>query len=65
MEKNIWKEMSEIEKNICDEILGELFLSEVRKELKRGKIVEEIDEWLKNKEKEAFLGLRDEVKFVC
>lgn len=64
MEKNISNEMSQIEKNISDEILAELFLSQVKKQFKRGKILEEIDQSLKNKDKEAFLRLTDELKFV-
>lgn len=64
MENNISNEMSQIEKNISDEILAELFLSQVAKQFKRGKILEEIDQSLKNKDKEAFLRLTDELKFV-
>ncbi|AEN92066.1 IDEAL domain-containing protein [Priestia aryabhattai] len=64
MENNISNEMSQIEKNISDEILAELFLSQVTKQFKRGKILEEIDQSLKNKDKEAFLRLTDELKFV-
>ncbi len=51
-------------KNISDEILVELFLSQVTKQFKRGKILQEIDQSLKNKDKEAFLRLTDELKFV-
>lgn len=64
MENNISNEMSQIEKNISDEILAELFLSQVTKQFKRCKILEEIDQSLKNKDKEAFLRLTDELKFV-
>ncbi|MBY0008735.1 MULTISPECIES: IDEAL domain-containing protein [Priestia] len=64
MENNISNEMSQLEKNISDEILAELFLSQVKKQFKRGKILEEIDQSLKNKDKEAFLRLTDELKFV-
>lgn len=64
MENNISNEMSQIEKNISDEILAELFLSQVTKQFKRGKILEEIDQSLKNKDKKAFLRLTDELKFV-
>ncbi|KML22978.1 IDEAL domain-containing protein [Priestia aryabhattai] len=64
MENNISNEMSQIEKNISDEILAELFLSQATKQFKRGKILEEIDQSLKNKDKEAFLRLTDELKFV-
>ncbi|MED3821993.1 IDEAL domain-containing protein, partial [Priestia aryabhattai] len=42
--------MSQLEKNISDEILAELFLSQVAKQFKRGKIIEEIDQSLKNKD---------------
>ncbi|MED4045154.1 IDEAL domain-containing protein [Priestia aryabhattai] len=64
MENNISNEMSQLEKNISDEILAELFLSQVAKQFKRGEIFEEIDQSLKNKDKEAFLRLTDELKFV-
>ncbi|MCA1053034.1 MULTISPECIES: IDEAL domain-containing protein [Priestia] len=64
MENNISNEMSQLEKNISDEILAELFLSQVTKQFKKGKILEEIDQSLKNKDKEAFLRLTDELKFV-
>ncbi|OVE34151.1 phosphoesterase [Priestia aryabhattai] len=64
MENNVSNGMSQIEKNISDEILAELFLSQVTKQFKRGKILEEIDQSLKNKDKEAFLRLTDELKFV-
>lgn len=64
MENNISNEMSQIEKNTSDEILAELFLNQVTKQFKRGKILEEIDQSLKNKDKEAFLRLTDELKFV-
>lgn len=57
-------EMSQIEKNISDEILAELFLSQVTKRFKRGKILEEIDQSLKNKDKESFFRLTNELKFV-
>ncbi|UPK52959.1 IDEAL domain-containing protein (plasmid) [Bacillus sp. H8-1] len=53
MENNISNEMSQLEKNISDEILAELFLSQVET-IQRGKILEEIDQSLKNKDKEAF-----------
>ncbi|MCM3796895.1 MULTISPECIES: IDEAL domain-containing protein [Priestia] len=64
MENNISNEMSQIEKNISEEILAELFLSQVTKQFKKGKILEEIDLSLKNKDKEAFLRLTYELKFV-
>jgi uncharacterized protein YpiB (UPF0302 family) len=64
MENNISNEMNQIEKNISDEILAELFLSQVTKQFKRGKILEEIDQSLKNKDKESFFRLTNELKFV-
>ncbi len=54
--------MSQVDASISDEVLAELFLSQVMKDFKKGKILEEIDQSLKNKDKEAFLRLTDKLK---
>ncbi|QTL52462.1 IDEAL domain-containing protein [Priestia aryabhattai] len=61
MENNTSNEINQIETSISDEILVELFLSQSIKEFKKGKILEEIDQSLKNKNEEAFLRLTDEL----
>ncbi|MUL34064.1 IDEAL domain-containing protein [Priestia megaterium] len=61
MENNTSNEINQIETSISDEILVELFLSQSIKEFKKGKILEEIDHSLKNKNEEAFLRLTDEL----
>ncbi len=58
-------EMSQAEISISDEILAELFLSQVMKDFKKGKILEEIDQSLRNKDKEAFLRLTAKLKSAC
>lgn len=60
----MFNEMSQAETSISDEMLAELFLSQVMKDFKKGKILEEIDQSLRNKDKEAFLRLTDKLKSV-
>lgn len=55
-------EMSQAETSISDEMLAELFLSQVMKDFKKGKILDAIDQSLRNKDKEAFLRLTDKLK---
>jgi len=62
MENNVSNEVKRMETNISDEMLPELFLNQVIKDFKKSKIVEEIDQSLKNKDKEAFLRLTKELK---
>ncbi|MBT2259747.1 IDEAL domain-containing protein [Priestia megaterium] len=62
MENNVSNEVKRMETNISDEMLPELFLNQVIKDFKKSKIVEEIDQSLKNKDKEAFLRLTTELK---
>lgn len=54
--------MSQVETSISDEMLAELFLGQVMKDFKKGKILEEIDQSLRNKDKEAFLRLTNKLK---
>lgn len=62
MENNLSNEIKRIETNISDEMLSELFLNQVMKDFKKSKILEEIDQSLKNKDKNAFLLLTEEPK---
>ncbi len=55
-------EMSQAETSISDEMLAELFLSQVMNDFKKSKILEEIDQSLRNKDKEAFLRLTNKLK---
>ncbi|MFE0566552.1 IDEAL domain-containing protein [Priestia megaterium] len=58
MENNVLNGMDRVDVNLRDEMLAELFLNQ----MKRNKILEEIDQSLKNKDKEAFLRLTEELK---
>ncbi|WP_340598716.1 IDEAL domain-containing protein [Priestia megaterium] len=62
MENNMSNEMSQAETSISDEMLAELFLSQVMNDFKKSKILEEIDQSLRNKDKEAFLRLTNKLK---
>jgi len=57
-------EMNRVDPNLRDEMLAELFLDQVIKDFKKRKILKEIDHSLKNKDKEAFLRLTEELKSV-
>ncbi|WP_074683352.1 IDEAL domain-containing protein [Priestia aryabhattai] len=56
--------MDRVDSNLRDEILAELFLNQVIKDFKKRKILKEIDQSLKNKDKDAFLRLTNELKPV-
>ncbi|MBE5102048.1 IDEAL domain-containing protein [Priestia aryabhattai] len=64
MENNVLNEMDRIDQNLRDEMLAELFLDQMMKNFKKNKILEEIDQSLKKKDKEAFLCLTEELKSV-
>ncbi|MFP3846215.1 IDEAL domain-containing protein [Priestia filamentosa] len=64
MENNVSSEVNQVETDIHDEVVAELFLNQVMKDFKKGKILEEIDQSLKNKDKETFLRLTEELKSV-
>ncbi|WP_412762217.1 MULTISPECIES: IDEAL domain-containing protein [Priestia] len=53
-----------MENNIRDEMLAELFLNQMMNNFKKSKILGEIDQSLKNKDKEAFFRLTEELKSV-
>jgi uncharacterized protein YpiB (UPF0302 family) len=64
MENNLFDGVNQIEANVSDEIMAEMFLDQAMKDFKKGKIVEEIDQSLKNKDKETFLRLTEKLKSV-
>ena len=64
MENNVFNGMDRVDGNLRDEMLAELFLNQMMDDFKRNKILEEIDQSLKNKDKEAFLRLTEELKSV-
>ncbi|WP_427126970.1 IDEAL domain-containing protein [Priestia megaterium] len=59
MENNV---LNEIDPSLRDEMLAELFLGHTMNDFKRSKILKEIDQSLKNKDKQAFLRLTEELK---
>ncbi|MED4156408.1 MULTISPECIES: IDEAL domain-containing protein [Priestia] len=61
MENNV---LNKIDPNLRDEMLAELFLDQMMNDFKRNKILKEIDQSLKNKDKQAFLRLTKELKSV-
>ncbi|CAH0312066.1 MULTISPECIES: IDEAL domain-containing protein [Priestia] len=61
MENNV---LNENYPSLCDEMLTELFLDQTMNDFKRSKILKEIDQSLKNKDKQAFLRLTEELKSV-
>ncbi|MED4280293.1 IDEAL domain-containing protein [Priestia megaterium] len=64
MENNALNEMDRIDPNLRDEMLAELFLDRMMNDFKRSKILKGINQSLKNKDKEAFLRLTEELKSV-
>lgn len=64
MENNVLNEMNQVDPNLRDEMLAELFLDQMMNDFKRSKILEKIDQSLKNKDKEAFLCLIEELKSI-
>ena len=64
MENNALNEMDRVDSNLRDEMLAEQFLNQVMNDFKRSKILKEIDQSLKNKDKEAFFRLTEELKSV-
>ncbi|MED3872997.1 IDEAL domain-containing protein [Priestia megaterium] len=62
MENNVLNEMDRVDPNLRDEMLAELFLEQIKKNFKKSKILEKIDQSLKKKDKKAFLLLTEELK---
>jgi len=64
MENNILNGMDRVDPNLRDEMLAELFLDQMMNNFKKRKILEGIDQSLKNKDKEAFFRLTEDLKSV-
>ncbi|MFE0624741.1 IDEAL domain-containing protein [Priestia aryabhattai] len=64
MENNVLNEMNQVDPNLRDEMLAELFLDQMMNDFKRSKILEKIDQTLENKDKEAFLCLTEKLKSI-
>ncbi|MGG4325492.1 IDEAL domain-containing protein [Priestia megaterium] len=64
MENNTLNGMDRVNPNLRDEMLAELFLDQMMNNFKKRKILEEIDQSLKNKDKEAFFRLTEDLKSV-
>jgi len=65
MENNALNEMDRVDSNLRDEMLVEQFLDRMMNDFKRSKILEEIDQSLKNKDKETFLRLTEKLKSIA
>ena len=64
MENNILNEMDRVDPNLRDEMVAKLFLDQMINDFKKSKILEEIENSLKNKDKEALLRLTEKRKSV-
>ncbi|MED4239219.1 IDEAL domain-containing protein [Priestia megaterium] len=64
MENNTLNGMDRVDPNLRDEMLAEMFLDQMMNNFKKSKILEEIDQSLKNKDKEAFFRLTEDLKSV-
>ena len=64
MENNTLNGMNRVDPNLRDEMLAELFLDQMMNNFKKSKILEKIDQSLKNKDKEAFFHLTEDLKSV-
>ena len=65
MENNALNEMDRVDSNLRDEMLVEQFLDRMMNDFKRSKILKEIDQSLKNKDKETFLRLTEKLKSIA
>lgn len=65
MENNALNEMDRVDSNLRDEMLAEQFLNRMMNDFKRSKLLEEIDQSLKNKDKETFLRLTEKLKSIA
>ncbi|MBY0089350.1 IDEAL domain-containing protein [Priestia aryabhattai] len=64
MENNTFNGLDRVDPNLRDEMLAELFLNQMMNNFQKSKILEEIDQSLKNKDKEAFFRLTEDLKSV-
>lgn len=65
MEKDALNKMDRMDSNLRDEMLAEQFLDQMMNNFKRSKILKEIDQSLKNKDKETFLRLTQKLKSIA
>lgn len=65
MENNALNKMDRVDSNLRDEMLAEQFLNQVMNDFKKSKILKEIDQSLKNKDKETFLRLTEKLKSIA
>ncbi|MCU7711368.1 IDEAL domain-containing protein [Priestia sp. JV24] len=65
MENNVLNGMDRVDPNLRDEMLAEQFLDQMMNDFKRSKILEGIDQSLKNKDKETFLRLTEKLKSIA
>ncbi|TJZ32268.1 IDEAL domain-containing protein [Priestia megaterium] len=65
MENDALNKMDRVDSNSCDEMLAEQFLDQMMNNFKRSKILKEIDQSLKNKDKETFLRLTEKLKSIA
>ncbi|NGY80355.1 IDEAL domain-containing protein (plasmid) [Bacillus megaterium] len=64
MENKTLNGMDRVDTNLRDEMLDEVFLDQMMNNFKKRKSLEEIDQSLKNKDKEAFFRLTEDLKSV-
>ena len=64
MDNNTLNGMNRVDQNLRDEMLAELFLDQMMNKFNKSKVLEEIDQSLKKKDKEAFFRLTEELKSV-
>ncbi|MED4286628.1 IDEAL domain-containing protein [Priestia megaterium] len=62
MENNTLNGLDRVYPNLRDEMLAELFLDQIMNNFQKRKILEKIDQSLKNKDKEAFFRLTEDLK---
>jgi uncharacterized protein YpiB (UPF0302 family) len=60
MENNIYNKIERVETNVLDEV----FLNQIMKDFDKGNILGEIDQSLKDKNKETFLCLTEDLRTV-
>ena len=65
MENDALNKMDRMDSNLRDEMLAEQFLDQMMNNFKRSKILKEIDQSLKNKDKETFLRLTQKLKSIA
>jgi len=65
MENDALNKMDQVDSNSRDEMLAEQFLDQMMNNFKRSKILKEIDQSLKNKDKETFLRLTKKLKSIA